>query len=73
MRHHSLRLVHRHHLPEVDRADALGQPHHHMHIVFHQNNRDVQLLVYISQDFRHLLGLFGVHPRHRLIQQQHIG
>ena len=44
-----------------------------MHIVFHEHYRDVQLLVDVSQDRRHLLGLFRVHPRHWLVQQQHIG
>ena len=48
----------------------VGDVHHHAHVVLDQKNRRAEVLVHIEDEARHVLFLFDVHSRHRLVEKQ---
>ena len=60
-------------LAVVQHHDAIGDVHHHAHVVFDQDNGGAKLFVYIQDEARHVLLFFHVHTGHGLIEQQDLG
>src|SRR5512135_326305 len=58
---------------KVQHGDAVGDIHHHAHVMFDQDAGDLPfpVLVDVQDKARHILDLFKVQPRHWLVQQKH--
>lgn len=48
----------------------IGKIHHHAHVVLDHEHRQAPFGARIQDKARHILGLFAVHPRHRLVEHQ---
>ena len=82
MRHAEIRLDHRGIAPDlvrcsigdlaavVEHHDPVRYVHHHAHVVLDQRDRGAELVVHVKDETAHVLLLFDVHARHRLIEQQ---
>ena len=51
---------------------AVGQVHHHAHVVLDQRDGGAELLVHVEDEARHVLLLLEVHAGHRLVEQQQL-
>src|SRR5262245_45447560 len=60
-------------LAHVEHRDAIGDVHHHAHVVLDQDDRGPPLLVHVEDEPRHVLLLLLVHPAHWLVQQEDLG
>src|SRR5436190_11285169 len=56
----------------VEHDDAVGDVHHHAHVVLDQDDRRAELVVDVEDEAAHVLLLLDVHPRHRLVEEQHL-
>src|SRR5690606_893424 len=56
--------------PVIQHDDPVGDVHHHSHVVLDQADRGAELVVHVENEPAHILLLFQVHPRHRLVEQQ---
>ena len=56
--------------PVVEHDDAVGNVHHHAHVVLDQHDRRAVLLVDVEDEPAHVLFLLDVHAGHRLVEQQ---
>jgi hypothetical protein len=54
----------------VEHHDAIRQVHHDTHVVLDQRNRGAELIVHVEDEAGHVLLLFQIHSRHRLVEQQ---
>ena len=57
-------------LAVVHHCDALGNAHHHPHVMLDEQDRYAQLVSQAADEARRLLGLGGVHPRGRLVEEE---
>src|SRR6185369_10938667 len=57
----------------VEHDDAVGDVHHHAHVVLDERDRGAELVVHVEDEARHVLLLLDVHAGHRLVEQQEIG
>src|SRR5262245_46314581 len=57
-------------LPHVEDGDAVGDVHHHAHVVLDEDDRGVPLLLHVQDEARHVLLLFLVHAAHWLVEQE---
>src|SRR5260221_419090 len=60
-------------LAVVQHDHAVGNVHHHTHVVLDQDDRGPVLLVDVEDEAAHVLFLLHVHAGHRLVQQKHRG
>ena len=60
-------------LPEVYDADAVGDIHNKVHVVFYKKHGKVEFVVYAADEGGQLLGLLRVHARSGLVEQQKRG
>ncbi|MBS1130751.1 MAG: hypothetical protein H6R16_1753 [Proteobacteria bacterium] len=58
-------------LAVIEDDDAVGDIHHHAHVVLDQHDGGAELVVHIKDETAHVLFLLDVHAGHRLIEQQH--
>src|SRR5262249_8414713 len=58
------------HSTEIEHEHAVGDAHHHRHVMLDQYLRDAKLLLDVEQDGREVLRLFEAHASHWLIEQQ---
>ncbi len=56
--------------PVVKHHHVVGQSHHHAHVVFDQHHGGAEVAVHVSDEARHVLFLFCVHPGHGFVEQQ---
>ena len=54
----------------VEHHHAVGDVHHYPHIVLDQGDRGAEFVIHVQNEAAHVLLLFGVHPGHRLVEQQ---
>jgi len=47
-----------------------GNAHHHLHVVFNQEDRDLKFITYPTNQFHQVSGFRGIHSSSRLIQKQ---
>src|SRR5262245_56965559 len=59
-------------LAVVEHDHAVGDVHHHPHVVLDQHDRGAELVVDVEHEAAHVLLLLDVHARHRLVEQQHL-
>src|SRR5713226_1819439 len=57
----------------VEHQHAIGQIHHHPHVVLDQRNRGAVVVADVEDEARHVLLLLEVHAGHRLVEQQEVG
>ncbi len=60
-------------LPVIQDDDAVGDIHHHPHVVLDQHDGGLELAIHVEDEPAHVLLFFHVHPRHRLVEQQKVG
>src|SRR5687767_15114709 len=58
--------------PVVEHHDAVGDVHHHAHVVLDQHDGGAELVVGVEDEAAHVLLFLEVHARHGLIQEQHL-
>src|SRR5215204_3644816 len=58
--------------PVLEHYDAIGQVHHHAHVVLDERDRGAELLVHVEDDARHVLLLLEVHAGHRLVEEEQL-
>src|SRR6476620_12513545 len=59
-------------LAVVEHHHAVGDVHHHAHVVLDQHDRGAELVVDVEDEAAHVLLLLDVHAGHRLVEQQHL-
>src|SRR5690625_1248383 len=52
---------------------AIGNVHHHAHVVFDQNDGGAEFFIHIQNEAAHVLFFFKVHARHGFVHQQDAG
>src|SRR3954449_351915 len=57
-------------LAVIEHDDAVGDVHHHAHVVLDQHDGRAVVVVDVEDEAAHVLLLFDVHPGHWLIEQQ---
>mmetsp|Transcript_2863 Transcript_2863/g.4911 ORF Transcript_2863/g.4911 Transcript_2863/m.4911 type:complete len:324 (+) Transcript_2863:201-1172(+) len=57
-------------LAVVHHDHPVGQVHHHAHVMLDQHDGGAEFVVHVEDETAHVLFLFDVHARHRLVQQQ---
>src|SRR5262247_1103293 len=57
----------------IEHQDAIGQVHHHAHVVLDQRDGGAVMRVHVEDEARHVLLLLKVHAGHGLVEQQQIG
>ena len=57
-------------LAVVEHGDALGDAHHDLHVVFDQQDRQLQVVPHRPHELRQRLGFLRVHAGRRLVEQQ---
>src|SRR5574343_1095916 len=60
-------------LAVVQHHHAVGDVHHHAHVVLDQDDGGAEFLVDVEDEAAHVLFLLDVHAGHRLVEQQHAG
>ena len=60
-------------LAVVEHHDAVGDVHHHAHVVLDQHDGGAELVVDVEDEAAHVLLLLDVHAGHRLVEQQQLG
>ena len=56
----------------VEHDDAVGDVHHHAHVVLDQRDRRAELVVDVEDEAAHVLLLLDIHAGHRLVEQQQL-
>ena len=56
----------------IEDEHAIGQIHHHAHVVLDQRDRGAVMRVHVEDEATHILLLLEVHPGHRLIEQEQV-
>src|SRR6185369_1292861 len=56
----------------VEHDDAIREVHDDSHVVLDEDDRRPELVVDVEDEAAHVLLLLDVHPRHRLVEQQHL-
>src|SRR5574343_1047574 len=59
-------------LAVVQHHDAVGNVHHHTHVVLDQHNRGAEFVVDVEDEAAHVLLFFEVHAGHRFVEQQYL-
>ena len=59
-------------LAVVEHDHAVGDVHHHAHVVLDQHDGGAELVVDVEDEAAHVLLLLDVHAGHRLVEQQHL-
>src|SRR5258708_12790908 len=54
----------------IEHHHAMGEIHHHSHVVLDQRNGRAVMIVHVDDETRHVLLLFEVHACHRLIEEK---
>src|SRR5262245_60611005 len=57
----------------IEHEHAIGEVHHHPHIVLDQRDGGAVMRVDVEDEAAHVLLLLEIHPRHRLVEQQQVG
>ena len=57
----------------IEHHDAVGQVHHHAHVMLDQRDGRAVVGVEVEDVAAHVLLLLDVHAGHRLVEQQEIG
>src|SRR5216683_2691673 len=57
----------------IEHHHAMGEIHHHSHVVLDQRDGCAVMVVYVDDEPRHVLLLFEVHACHRLVEEKKIG
>src|SRR5437870_6151622 len=60
-------------LAHVEDGHAIGDVHHHAHVVLDQDDGRAPLLVDVEDETRHVLLLFLIHAAHRLVEEEDLG
>src|SRR5574343_1620803 len=60
-------------LAVVQHHHAVGDVHHHAHVVLDQDDGGAEFLVDVEDEAAHVLFLLDVHAGHRLVEHQHAG
>src|SRR2546430_1817988 len=55
-------------LAEVQHVDAIGEVHHHLHVMFDHQHRDAELVADVQREARDVFLLLAVHARDDLIE-----
>src|SRR6187399_2792702 len=56
----------------VEHHDAVGEVHHHAHVMFDQCDRGAVIVVHVEHKARHVFLLLDIHAGHRLVKQQQL-
>src|SRR3954462_558330 len=59
-------------LAVIQHHHAVGDVHHHAHVVLDQHHGRAELVVHVQDEAAHVLLLLQVHAGHGLVQQQHL-
>src|ERR1043165_8134186 len=54
----------------VEHHHAVGDVHHHAHVVLDQDERGAEVVVDVEDEAAHVLLFLVVHARHRLVEEQ---
>ena len=57
-------------LAVIEHDDAVGDVHHHAHVVLDQHDRRAVVVVDVEDEAAHVLLLLDVHAGHRFVEQQ---
>jgi hypothetical protein len=57
----------------IEHEHAIGQIHHHAHIVLDQRDGGAVMRIDVEDEAGHVLLLLQIHPCHRLVEQQQVG
>ena len=59
--------------PVVENHHPVRDVHDHSHVMLDEDDGGPELVVGVEDEPAHVLLLFGVHPRHRLVEEKKIG
>src|SRR5205823_8739764 len=57
----------------IEHRHAMGEIHHHSHVMLDQRDGRAVMIVDVDDEPRHVLLLFEVHACHRLVEEKKIG